>query len=104
MELQLVVTPPPQIGSLPKLPQIDQNFLDTGLGSASQRIFPRKTNYSKLWNILLLQFYCLKGIHSILISYYVYCHSGRFCYLFVPRWGKIQLFLSVNNKKICAIS
>ena len=31
--------PPP-----PKLPRFDQNFLDTGLGLASQRIFLRKTN------------------------------------------------------------
>ena len=36
-------------GSLPhpttiKLPRFDQNFLDTGLGFASQRIFLRKTN------------------------------------------------------------
>ena len=46
MELQLVVysPPPSRIGSLPKLPQFDQNFLDTGLGFASQRIFLRKTN------------------------------------------------------------
>ena len=32
------------IGSLPKQPQFDQNFLGTGLGFASKRIFLRKTN------------------------------------------------------------
>ena len=52
----LVVYPKYQFGNLPppQLPRFDQNFLDTGLGFASQRIFLRKTNKS-------VKSYCLVG-------------------------------------------
>ena len=43
--------PPPRIGSLPKLPRFDQNFLDTGLGFASQR--PMKDK-STVWQTQIL--------------------------------------------------
>ena len=43
----LPLPPPPRIGSLLKLPRFDQNFLDTGLGFASQRIFLRNTNKNR---------------------------------------------------------
>ena len=42
--MRLVVYPPPGLVVLGKLPRFDRNFLDTGLGFASQRIFLRKTN------------------------------------------------------------
>ena len=40
--------PPPRLVVYPKLPRFDQNFLDTGLGFASQRIFLRKANEEKV--------------------------------------------------------
>ena len=56
----------PRIGSLPILPQFDQNFLDTGLGFASQRIYLRKTNNDNFRSRPKFRVFCSPLTHSFL--------------------------------------